>query len=106
MQCEPSLLAEVDGAGGIVPIDLWNRPLEAVLKANATSSIRGDSGGLKGKTDEGITQQFFLGHWIILDLDIQVPVQLKGPCAMHLIYFLFACLDGYHCNNDNGEHNK
>lgn len=60
MECEPSLLAEVHGAGGIMPIDLWNGPLEAVLKGNATRSIRGDSGGLEGKTDERIAQQLFL----------------------------------------------
>ena len=60
LECEPSLLAEVHGAGGIMPIDLWNGPLEAVLKGNATRSIRGDSGGLEGKTDERIAQQLFL----------------------------------------------
>lgn len=82
LECEPSLLAEVPGAGGIMPIDLWNGPLEAVLKGNATRSIRGDSGGLEGKTDERIAQQLFLRRFN--------SVWAMKNCAVF-------GLNGYHC---------
>ena len=82
LECEPSLLAEVHGAGGIMPIDLWNGPLEAVLKGNATRSIRGDSGGLEGKTDERIAQQLFLRRFN--------SVWAMKNCAVF-------GLNGYHC---------
>ena len=65
-----------------MPIDLWNGPLEAVLKGNATRSIRGDSGGLEGKTDERIAQQLFLRRFN--------SVWAMKNCAVF-------GLNGYHC---------